>query len=67
MPHDTGLLWINAPHFCAGADVTGGIVVGAIAPIISYMRDWRIERVRSYCQTKRWELWELSADLAGLR
>ncbi|WP_316227725.1 hypothetical protein [Bradyrhizobium sp. SZCCHNR3015] len=63
----TGLLWINALHFCAGADVSGGIVIGAIAPIISYMRGWEIERVRSYCLAKRWELWEVGADPAGLR
>lgn len=67
MAPSTGLLWIDAPHFCAGADVRAGIVAGAIAPIISYMRGWEIERVRSYCLAKRWELWEVGVDLAALR
>jgi hypothetical protein len=60
-----GLLWINAPHFCAGADLDSGVVNGAIAPIIRYMRGWPIERVRSYCRSKQWELWECGVDLAN--
>ncbi len=43
---------IEAPHFVAGCDD------GACAPIIAYMRDWPIERVRSYCKTKGWRLEE---------
>jgi hypothetical protein len=65
VPHTTGLLRINAPHFCAGADVTGGIVSGNVAPIIRYMRGWRIERVRSYCRQVQWQLLERGVDLAG--
>ncbi|MGJ4942465.1 hypothetical protein ACQR1W_17960 [Bradyrhizobium sp. HKCCYLS1011] len=61
---NAGMLWISAPHFTAGADVDGGIVKGAIAPIIRYMHGWPIERVRSYCRSKRWELWECGVDLA---
>jgi hypothetical protein len=55
-PSDPGLIWINAPHFCAGAEVIGSVVSGGIAPIIRYMLGWDIERVRSYCQRKRWML-----------
>ncbi|MHC2293889.1 hypothetical protein ACVIJW_009759 [Bradyrhizobium barranii subsp. barranii] len=39
----SGLLRISAPHYCAGADVIDGIVSGNVAPIIRYMRGWRIE------------------------
>ncbi|WP_028165465.1 hypothetical protein [Bradyrhizobium elkanii] len=67
MPNNTGLLWINAPHFCAGADVIGGIVSGDVAPIIRYMRGWQIERVRSYCRQKGWQLMESGVDLADHR
>ncbi|KRR21685.1 hypothetical protein CQ13_06440 [Bradyrhizobium retamae] len=62
---ETGLLRISAPHFCAGADVVGGVVCGTIAPILRYMRGWPIERVRSYCRSMRWELLTQGVDREG--
>ncbi|NYG46383.1 hypothetical protein GGD67_003854 [Bradyrhizobium sp. IAR9] len=59
-----GLLRISAPHYCAGAEVIDGIVSGNVAPIIRYMRGWRIERVRSYCRQRQWQLLECGVDLA---
>jgi len=42
---------ITAPHFCAG------LVIGkCAAPIIRYMRDWPIERVRRYCAARGWRI-----------
>jgi len=61
-PTDPGLLWIDAPHFCAGAEVIDGTVAGRIAPIIRYMRGWPMARVRSYCRSKRWELLTCGVD-----
>lgn len=62
--NNPGLLRISAPHFCAGAEVVHGTVDGNVAPIIRYMRGWRIERVRSYCRQKQWQLLECGVDLA---
>lgn len=49
------LIQITAKHFCAGLIVTDGVVTFA-APIIKYMIDWRIERVRDYCKFKGWTM-----------
>jgi hypothetical protein len=64
-PNDPGLLWINAPHFCAGGEVVDGIVRGCVAPIISYMRGWHIDRVRAYCRRKRWDWLTCGVDPEG--
>src|SRR5688500_9965485 len=41
---------IKAPHFVAGCHD------GECAPIIRYMENWPIERIRSYCASKGWIL-----------
>ena len=46
------LLRISAPHFVAGYD----IVSGQIAPIIRYMRGWRLMYIERYCKRKGWVL-----------
>jgi hypothetical protein len=43
---------ITAPHFCAGLDLT----TRRVAPIIHYMRRWRIEEIRQYCERRGWVL-----------
>jgi len=47
------LAQITAPHFCAGLVFDRRIVVEA-APIISYMKGWRAERVADYVKRKGW-------------
>ena len=48
-------LQIKAPHFTAGVVVDVGVVVGA-APIVKYMLGWTEDRVRGYCEWKKWEI-----------
>lgn len=44
-------VWIKAPHFTAGGEVGG-----RFAPIIKYMSDWSVERIKAYCNRKGWEI-----------
>jgi len=54
------LLRILAPHFVAGVEIrTGG---NRCAPILSYMKDWSLAKIRAYCRKKMWELEEIYAD-----
>lgn len=54
---------IDAPHFNAGIVVNyrfqgmgmQGVVVDT-PPILRYMEGWTIERVATYCRTKKWKL-----------
>jgi hypothetical protein len=46
------MLRITAPHFCAGFDLT----TKRIAPIIAYMRRWKLDRISDYCRVRGWEL-----------
>lgn len=46
------LIRITAPHFCAGIDTERKL----IAPIIAYMRDWSVDRIRAYCRKKGWAM-----------
>lgn len=57
---DKDLIHIDAPHFCAGAELYNGFVV-KVAPIIKYMKGWDINRVVSYCNKKKWK-WEIIYD-----
>jgi hypothetical protein len=52
------LVWINAPHFCAGVAYVRGAAhprVTDAAPIVRYMRGWTVARVLDYCASKRWQ------------
>lgn len=58
------MIQIDAPHFCAGAELYDGKVVRA-APIIKYMKGWDIHRIKMYCKKKKWKLEiinEISSD-----
>lgn len=46
---------IDAPHFYAGIILWNDRVVEA-ADIVKYMRRWRRETVRDYCQHKGWKI-----------
>jgi hypothetical protein len=46
---------IVAPHFVSGIIVDGDTVI-AVAPIVKYMRDWKIDKVFAYCQRKKWAI-----------
>jgi len=42
---------ITSQYFCAS------VVIGArAAPIVHYMVTWGEDRIKSYCQSKGWEL-----------
>lgn len=43
---------ITAPHFCAAYDLRSG----RIAPIIAYMRRWKLDRINDYCKRRGWEV-----------
>lgn len=45
------LLRISAPHFCAGVEIGG-----RVAPIVSYMHGWSLQRIEAYCVKKRWQV-----------
>lgn len=47
------MVLIEAPHFCAGL-YGDGIGLWDCAPIINYMKDWSIGRIKLYCRKKGW-------------
>ena len=52
-------LRIEAPHFCAHAEIVDHHVGRGpydCAPIIAYMRGWNGLQVKSYCARKGWRL-----------
>ncbi len=58
MIHINDELWqITSPYFCAGlvANETGEILDAA--PIIGYMKTWRLQHVKQYCDRKKWKLY----------
>lgn len=46
------LVRITAPHFCAGLRLcrAGNVC----APILQFMRDWRLSDIRRYCVDMEW-------------
>jgi hypothetical protein len=46
---------IDAPHFNAGVVSLNGKIILA-APIVRYMMGWEIEKVKEYCEKKRWKI-----------
>lgn len=46
---------IEAPHFVAGAEVSGGKIVRT-APIIHYMLGWSVDDLNEYCRRREWLL-----------
>lgn len=42
-------------EFCAGLIVSAGQVVKS-APKLGYMRGWKLEAVREYCQGRGWSM-----------
>jgi hypothetical protein len=48
------LVRITAPHFCAGLRLCRD--GNACAPILQYMRDWSLSRIRNYCRDMEWKL-----------
>jgi len=51
------MLRIIAPHFIAGI-----IQGGAVAPIIKYMKGWKLRKILDYCKFKGWTV-EIIEDL----
>lgn len=50
-------LRVIAPHFVAGIEFsnsTGEPV--KFAPILHYMKNWRIEKAVKYCNNKNWQI-----------
>lgn len=45
------MLRITAPHFVAGI-IRGGLC----APIIRYMKGWKLAEIQAYCAKKRWTI-----------
>jgi hypothetical protein len=43
------LVRITAPHFVAGLEASGGVVVVRVVPIINYMLGWDGRMVARYC------------------
>jgi len=41
---------IEAPHFVAGIEVSG-----LSAPILHYMRTWKLWDILVYCRKKKWK------------
>jgi hypothetical protein len=55
-PTESGILaQIKAPHFTAGIVLMNDAVTIA-APIVKYMVGWNRDKVRGYCQQKRWNI-----------
>lgn len=50
------IISIDAPHFCAGVVLINQDVVYT-APILHYMKGWKLQRVISYTRKKGWR-WE---------
>lgn len=48
------LIRITAPHFCAGLEM--GARCNRVAPILHYMRWWKLSAITDYCARKRWTL-----------
>ena len=45
------LIRITSTYFCAGFDTK----TKQIAPIIVYMKNWPVSRIRDYCFKKKWK------------
>lgn len=46
------LIRITSNYFVAGFDYD----TKRIAPIIKYMKHWKINKIKSYCKIKKWEV-----------
>ena len=53
------LIQIDSGYFCAGVELINNQVT-LFAPILYYMRGWNIQRIESYCHTKKWKLSKLN-------
>jgi hypothetical protein len=59
------LYQITSSYFCAGIETEYNIVTET-APILSYMKGWKLNRVTQYCMSKGWKFYSLkSADIEG--
>ena len=47
---------ITSPYFCAGLLADEGGEILEVAPIIKYMRTWRLQHAEQYCDRKKWRL-----------
>lgn len=56
---------IEAPHFVAGIELKletnvdgpeSDYVVYETAPIVKYMRYWKLKKVLEYCSAKKWDI-----------
>lgn len=59
----TMLAQITAPQFVAGIELDNDRVTKA-APIVGYMKGWRRDSVRSYCELRGWRVRVIHADQA---
>jgi hypothetical protein len=48
---------IEAPHFCAGIEITGPVESRhwRYAPILRYMGFWSPEKILKYCADENWQ------------
>jgi len=51
------LIRIESSYFVAGIIV--GEQYNKCAPIVHYMRDWSIQKIKNYCSKKGWRYQEL--------
>lgn len=50
------VMQIDGGHFVAGLVVNKFEFCTEAAPIIKYMRNWSLPRIRSYCSCRNWKL-----------
>jgi len=58
---DIKLFQITSPHFVCGLEVSGEDVIRT-APIIKYMKGWKIFQVEAYCLKRKWSLIRVLED-----
>jgi len=51
------LIRIESSYFVAG--ITIGDTYNKCAPILHYMKDWDIQKIKNYCSKKGWKLQEI--------
>lgn len=53
------MIQILAPRFVAAVIFDEKDIVKETAPILFYMNNWSLDRVKSYCNSKNWEIKEV--------
>lgn len=58
------LIQIDTPHFCAGIELQQdgdpvkelNLICVDCAPIVKYMKGWRLHKINNYVKSKHWKL-----------